>query len=129
MDIAQRRGCCRFCGQIGFVEAPDISQDQIDEMITRKCICSDSIAMREEEDRQQRIRMHVETAKKGITTLFADWPEVRELFTDKAQSVASGTISSISVKMADSDTKASMSRKSDGSLKVTRKDSTTREIG
>lgn len=129
MDIEVRKGVCKFCGQIGMVEAPDISQDQIDEMITRKCICGDSVAMREEEDRQQRIRMYVETAKKGIETLFEDWPEARRLFTDMAEPIATGTICSISIKMTDSDTRASISRKADGSLKISRKDSTTKTIG
>ena len=129
MDIEMRKGVCRFCGQIGIVEAPDISQDQIDEMITRKCICGDSAALREEEDRKQRIRMYVETAKKGIKTLFEDWPEAKRLLTEMAEPVATGTIVSISIKMEESDTRASISRKADGSLKITRKDSTTKSIG
>lgn len=129
MDIEMRKGACKNCGQIGMVEAPDISQDKIDEMVTKRCNCYESVFMREEEERKQRIRNHVANAVKGIETMFADWPEVRNLFIDKAQSVSEGTISSITVKMADSDTKASMSRKSNGSIKVTRKDSTTREIG
>lgn len=130
MDLATRQGVCRFCGQIGVVEAPDISQDQIDEMITRKCVCVDAQLLREEEQKQQAIRFSADQAKRGLDEIMDDYPTAVNNFLKSAvDQLAAGTFSKISVKVMDNDTNVTMTRKNDGYIKVTRKDSSTQSIG
>lgn len=129
MDIVSRQGTCRFCGQIGVVNAPDIDQEQIDEMITRKCVCPDAALLREEEDRQQAIRFSADQAKRGLDEIMDDYEKAREFLKDAVDKLAAGTFSKISVKIMDEDTTVTMTRKNDGYIKVTRKDSSTQSIG
>lgn len=130
MKIVVREGACIYCGQVGLIEAPEhCSQEKINSLVSSKCVCADAQLRREEEDRLQVIRMHIDAANKAIPQLFDDWKEAENLFLAMTKTIATGTISSVSIKMEDSDTRASMSRKADGSIKISRKDSTTRQVG
>ena len=129
MDIDMRKGTCNYCGQMGMVEAPDISQDKIDEMITRKCVCPDAALLREEEERQQAIRFSADQAKRGLDEIMDDYEKAREFLKVAVDKLAAGTFSKISVKIMDEDTTVTMTRKNDGYIKVTRKDSSTQSIG
>jgi len=60
-------GSCRFCGQIQAMDqlAPDVTQDEVDEAVTRKCDCSEAIHYRA-------VQSRIETARKKVNELFVE---------------------------------------------------------
>lgn len=129
MNITAKQGVCKFCGQIGVVEAPEISQDEIDELVTSMCICPDAEFHRNEKDRQQRILENCDRAKKAIIKIFDDKATVREMLLQNVEAIAKGIVSKVSVKLADEDLTASLVLKADGTVRVIRKETETRVEG
>ena len=126
MDIKAREGCCRFCGQVGVVECPDLPQPEIDELVTSMCYCADAENLRTEKDRELRVLENTDKAKKSITRLFEDHHVIRQILLDNAEHVARGTICNLTLKMANIDMSASLKLKNDGSVRVERKDTQKR---
>ena len=131
MEMSNRSGCCRFCGQVKFITAPEgLEQDRVNEIITNECRCEESAELRAEVSRREEIERSIEQGEKAIKMLFGeDWEMAAEIFISQIRKVATGDVASISLKHEDADIRGSISRKADGSIRVTRKDATTRTIG
>lgn len=131
MEVIARKGRCGYCGQFKIIEAPEsLDQIKVDDIVTSHCQCIDARAAREEEERKKFLENCIAEAEKAIHQLFDDdWTMAAGVFISEARNVAYGDIKSITLAKEDGRSRGTISRKEDGSIKVTRKDSDTRVIG
>lgn len=106
------KGVCRFCGQIGFVEVPDdTEQEKIDWQVMLQCNCDSAKKIQLEE-------LNKERALANIDGLYKDCPKIAEFLKLAVDLMVLGELETISFKTGNIGGK--VVKKSSGSIKVER---------
>lgn len=115
-------GKCRFCGQERMARVPDVfTEEQIDEVCTRECHCTEAKAYQARLEAEARIEQFELEAQGTIYELFhEEYPNVEEILTALIHPLNEGHFKKLSVKIDDT-TSVSMTSTSNG-IKVVRED-------
>ena len=111
--IEDRRGACRFCGQISIVEVPrDWGDDKVDDLVTETCKCDDAKNYRHMELRKEKAMAAIEKqfGEENVTE------KAVELMKQSVELVAGGYCDAVTVNTGNIKGKVSVNAK--GMLKV-----------
>lgn len=114
MALVQKKGCCVYCGQIGFMDVEEDSPDYVvDNEVTLRCQCPEAQIMAQRLQRQTK-------AQEKVDELFENHSEEVKDFL-KAAVVLIGTHNSEKVSVdTGRKVKATISMTSKGNIKVER---------
>lgn len=124
MEMVEKTGVCRFCGQNKLVEVPDsFTQDEIDEEASTECWCMDAKAYKERKEYQAMVEQAKTSAKGTTLQLFhEDHPDIEEVLNYAMNPLVDKKFKKITIATGGKTT-AKMSF-SNGSIKVEREDKT-----
>ena len=111
--IENRRGACRFCGQISIVEVPmNWNDEQTDELVTETCKCDDAKNYRHMELRKEKAMAAIEKqfGKENVTE------KAVELMKQSVELAAQGCCDAVTVNIGNIKGKVSVDAK--GMIKV-----------
>lgn len=94
MALVQKKGCCIYCGQIGFADVEEDTPDEaVDMEITLQCECTAA------KIKQKRLQ-YQQKAHEKIETLFAQYPdEIKEFLKEAVILISEGKIGKVSAKI------------------------------
>lgn len=122
MEMVERTGQCRFCGQNKIVEVPDfMNEDEINEEATKGCRCIDAKMYREQKEREELVKQAKISAKGTTFELFhEEFPEIEEMFNSAIDPLVDRKFKKLTITTGGK-TKATISF-TKGNIKVERED-------
>lgn len=122
MEIVEKTGQCKFCGQNKIVEVPDyMTEEDINEEATLECYCKDAKLYKEAKEREALIEQAKLSAKGTTYELFhEEYPEIEELFNAAINPIVAMKFKKLTITTGGK-TKAAISF-SKGNIKVERED-------
>lgn len=122
MEMIEKVGICKFCGQHKIVEVPDFMTDEeVNEEATLGCKCPDAKAYKDKKDREEMIRQAKLSAQGTTFELFhEEYPEIEEILNNAMDPLVDKKIKKITITTGGK-TKASISFAKDA-IKVERED-------
>lgn len=122
MEMVEKTGVCRFCGQKKFLEVPDyMTDEEVNEEASTECYCKEAKAYKEKKERAELIEQ-AKTSAKGTTHILfhEEFPEIEELFNAAINPLVDKKIKKLTITTGGK-TKATISFSKDN-IKVERED-------
>lgn len=99
MEMVEKTGVCRFCGQNKLVEVPDyLTEEEINEEASRECYCQGAKDYKKAKELEAMIEMEKQSARGDIYRHFNnDYPDIEELFNVAIEPLAAHKFKKVSI--------------------------------
>lgn len=103
MELVEKTGVCRFCGQNKIVEVPDnFTEEEINEEASKECYCIDAKHYKESLELKAMVEQQKMSARGTTLELFhEEYPEIEELLNNAIDPLAAHKFKKVSIQTDD----------------------------